>query len=120
MMITAPLYFSKCLPLAAMHFTALAFMSNIVLLTIAGSICATCLVMLACSSLRLAGRGLYTLDLRYPQRQKSRGERSGERGGHSLPLKHLLLITLSPNWLSRYLMLASVQWTGAPKEGFLF
>ena len=38
MMITAPLYFSKCPPLAAMHFTALAFMSNIALLTIAGMI----------------------------------------------------------------------------------
>ena len=47
MMITAPHYFSKCPPLAAMHFTALAFMSNIALLTITGSICATSFVMLA-------------------------------------------------------------------------
>ena len=35
------IYFSKCPPPAAMHFTALAFMSIIALLTIAGSICAT-------------------------------------------------------------------------------
>ena len=70
MMITAPHYFSKCPPLAAMHFTALAFMSNITLLTITGSICATSFVMLACSSLRLEWRGLYTLHLRYSQRQK--------------------------------------------------
>ena len=34
-------YFSKCPPPAAMHFTALAFMSIIALLSIAGSICAT-------------------------------------------------------------------------------
>ena len=30
------------------------------------------------------------------------------------------LCTLSPNWLSRYLMLTSVQWTEAPTGGFLF
>ena len=36
-------YFSKCPPTAAMHFTALALMSIIALLTIAGSICATSL-----------------------------------------------------------------------------
>ena len=36
------------------------------------------------------------------------------RGGYSLPFKHLLLITLSSNWLSRYLMVASVQWNEAP------
>ena len=70
MMITAPHYFSKCPPLAAMHFTALAFMSNIALLTITGPICATSFVMLACSSLKLEWRGLYTLDSRYSQRQK--------------------------------------------------
>ena len=72
-MITAPLHFSKCPPLAAMHFTALAFMSHIGLLTITGSICATSFLMLACSSLKrswLEWRGLYTLDLRYSQRQK--------------------------------------------------
>ena len=72
-MITAPHYFSKCPPLAAMHFTALAFMSHIGLLTITGSICASSFLMLACSSLRrswLEWRGLYTLDSRYSQRQK--------------------------------------------------
>ena len=41
-----------------MHFTALSLMSSIALLIMAGSICATSLMMLACSSLRVAGRGL--------------------------------------------------------------
>ena len=73
MMFTPPFYsthYSKCPPPAAMHFTALAFISNIALRTIAGSIWATFLAMLAGSSFTLAGRGQYTLDLRKPQRQK--------------------------------------------------
>ena len=51
-------YFSKCPPPAAIHFTALSLMSSIALLIMAGSICTTSLMMLACSSLRVAGRGL--------------------------------------------------------------
>ena len=73
LMVTPPFYsthYSKCPPPAAMHFTALAFISNIALRTIAGSIWATFLAMLAGSSFTLAGRGQYTLDLRKPQRQK--------------------------------------------------
>ena len=42
-----------------------------------------------------------------PEAEAEGGGRSGELGGHSLPLKRLLLITLSPNWLPRYLMLTS-------------
>ena len=42
----ASFYFSKCPPPAAMQFAALAFMSIIALLTIAGSICATSLEIL--------------------------------------------------------------------------
>ena len=61
-----------------MHFTALAFMSNIALLTIAGSICATSLVMLACSSLRLAGH----LGLEVPPEAEVEG---GEVGGSRRP-----------------------------------
>ena len=73
LMVTPPFYsthYSKCPPPAAMHFTALAFISTINLCTISGSIWATSLAMLACSSFRLAGRGQYTLDLRKHQRQK--------------------------------------------------
>ena len=50
-------HFTKCPPPAAMHFTALSLMSSIALIVMAGSICATSLTMLACSSLRVVGFG---------------------------------------------------------------
>ena len=84
MWITAPLYFSKCPPLAAMHFTALAFMSNIALLTISWPICATS----HCSGdveLKLIEVGReWGVDLRLqeaPEAEVEGGE-VGERGGH--------------------------------------
>ena len=40
-----------------MHFTALSLMSSVALVIMTGSICATFLTMLACSSLRVAGQG---------------------------------------------------------------
>ena len=53
------------------------------------------------------------MDFRKPQRQKSRGGEVRGQGDHSLPPKHLLLITVSSNWLSRYLM-------SAPEKGLIY
>ena len=84
------------------------------LATIAGSRAATSLLMLACSWAKVAGLGLYTLDLRNPQRKKSQGFKSGLRAGQSLPWMGFLETTLFPNWLSKYLMFWRVTWQGAP------
>ena len=73
----------------------------------------TALSMLARRAISFSGHGVYTLDLRQPHTQQSRGFKSGDRAGQFLPRMDLFDATRSPNCLSRYAMVLSFVWHGA-------
>ena len=105
------LYFS--IPL-----TGRALVSSIALLIITGSIWATSLHRNLPGDVGLQlvqdGRArAEDLGLREATVAEVKGEKVRGRGDHSLPLKHLLLITVAPNWMSRYLM-------SAPAKGRIY
>ena len=92
----------------SIRLTGRALVSSIALLIITGSIWATSLDrnLPGDVGLQLVQDGTARaedLGLREATEAEVEGGEVRGRGDHSLPLKHILLITVSPNWLSRYL-----------------